>query len=176
MGWEREQLEHVKLHCSLAEMAVCNCCVVGCTNHVGKKNGLSFFHFPLSDKDRCKKWEAAVRRHNWTPKSHTRICSDHFITGMIYLQDSQINNDYVCYCYSGKPNSHQIHTYFVPSKFPEVYRVVQKQHRQATDANLSRLHRCMERAARQGRLEDENVMNKSINKKEQEKLLIIGKK
>ncbi|MCH9790593.1 MAG: THAP domain-containing protein, partial [Planctomycetes bacterium] len=28
-------------------------------------NGLSFFHFPLSDKDRCKKWEAAVRRHNW---------------------------------------------------------------------------------------------------------------
>ncbi len=118
-----------------------------------------------------------MRRHNWTPKSHTRICSDHFITGTIYLQDSQISNDYVsCYCYSGKPNNHQIHPDFVPSKFPEVYKVIQKQHRQATDANLSTLHRCMERAARQGRLEDENIMNKSINEKEQEKLVIIGKK
>ena len=59
-----------------------NCCVVGCKNYVGKKKGLSFYRFPLSDKERCSKWEAAVRRKDWTPKPSSRICNEHFVTGM----------------------------------------------------------------------------------------------
>ena len=59
-----------------------NCCVVGCTNYAGKKQGLSFFRFPLSDKERCQKWAAAVRREHWQPVKSSRICNEHFLTGM----------------------------------------------------------------------------------------------
>ena len=44
---------------------------------MGKKGGLSFFRFPLKDKDRCSKWTAAVKRAKWQP---TRLCSEHFVT------------------------------------------------------------------------------------------------
>ena len=44
-----------------------NCCVVGCTNYLGKKKGLRFFRFPLSNKERLRKWEAAVNRAKWKP-------------------------------------------------------------------------------------------------------------
>ena len=60
-----------------------NCCVCGCTNYVGKKPGLRFFRFPLSDKARCARWAAAVRRVGWEPKKYMRICGEHFVTGMI---------------------------------------------------------------------------------------------
>ena len=39
-----------------------NCVAFGCKNYVGKKEGLSFFRFPLNDRERCDKWTAAVRR------------------------------------------------------------------------------------------------------------------
>ena len=58
-----------------------NCCVCGCTIYVGKKPGLRFFRFPLLDKERNAKWTAAVRRVNWMPTKHTRICGEHFVTG-----------------------------------------------------------------------------------------------
>ena len=57
-----------------------NCCVVGCTNYVGKKPGLRFYSFP-ADTQRREKWVAAVRRKGWQPSKHTRICNEHFITG-----------------------------------------------------------------------------------------------
>ena len=57
-----------------------NCCVVGCTNYVGKKPGLRFYSFP-SDAQRREKWVAAVRRKDWQPSKHTRICNEHFING-----------------------------------------------------------------------------------------------
>ena len=34
----------------------------GCKNDVGKKQNLRFFRFPHTDKVRCEKWAAAVRR------------------------------------------------------------------------------------------------------------------
>ena len=59
-----------------------NCCVVGCTNYVGKKPGLRFYSFP-SDTQRREKWVAAVRRKDWQPSKYTRICNEHFITGKL---------------------------------------------------------------------------------------------
>ena len=38
-----------------AGQMVNNCCVVCCTNYVGKK-GLSFYHFPVANKERCERW------------------------------------------------------------------------------------------------------------------------
>ena len=57
------------------------CCVVGCTNRVGKKVGLRFFRFPLREKERCARWTAAVPRLDWTPGIDTRICNEHFAIG-----------------------------------------------------------------------------------------------
>ena len=77
-----------------------NCCVVGYKNYIGKKPGLRFFRFPLSDADRCSKWEAAVRRQHWKPVKSTRICNEHFITGKICnFSDIARNNTIVlCSC------------------------------------------------------------------------------
>ena len=59
-----------------------NCCVVGCKNCVGKKQNFRFFRFLLTDKVRCEKWPAAVRRARWQPVKSSRICNEHFVTGM----------------------------------------------------------------------------------------------
>ena len=134
-----------------------NCCVVGCNNYVGKKKGLGFYRFPLSDKERCGKWEAAVHREGWVPKSHTRICSEHFQTGMISTNIIYIymifNHKYIIYIFItciGKPNSHPSHPDYIPSKFPDVYKVKTSQ----SEQNFSRLHRRMERLARREEAEE----------------------
>ena len=60
-----------------------HCVVVGCTNYVGKKPGLRFYRFPADREfERRRKWTAAVRRVNWSPGKHARICGEHFITGI----------------------------------------------------------------------------------------------
>ena len=60
-----------------------SCCVVGCHNRVGKKEGLRFFRLPMGDKDRLAKWVTAIRREAWVPSVHTRICSEHFSSGEV---------------------------------------------------------------------------------------------
>ena len=44
-----------------------SCCVVACTNRVGKKAGVSFYRSPFTDKEICMKWSAAaaIRRTKW---------------------------------------------------------------------------------------------------------------
>ena len=61
-----------------------HCSVVGCSNRVGKKERLSFYRFPLGDKDRCNRWVAAVCHVDWKPSVHSRICNEHFITGKLH--------------------------------------------------------------------------------------------
>lgn len=39
---------------------------------------LQFFSFPFKNDTRLKKWIIAVRRLNWKPTKHSRICSEHF--------------------------------------------------------------------------------------------------
>ena len=70
-----------------------SCCVVGCSNRVGKAAGLRFFRFPLSDSDRCAKWVAAVRRSGWKPNLYTRICSDHFVNGELCMRMNNESRD-----------------------------------------------------------------------------------
>ena len=59
-----------------------HCVVVGCTNQVGKKPGLSFYRFP-SEKEgnRRERWATAIRREKWKPSKHSRICNEHFVSG-----------------------------------------------------------------------------------------------
>ena len=58
------------------------CCAVGCQNLAGK-SGKSFFRFP-KDKKQRKAWVIAVKRGaKWKPTIYTRICSAHFVGGML---------------------------------------------------------------------------------------------
>ena len=47
------------------------CVVPFCHNDVGG------FHFP-KDKDLKARWEHAVRRKDWKPKTHSVVCRRHF--------------------------------------------------------------------------------------------------
>ncbi|XP_069704859.1 uncharacterized protein [Periplaneta americana] len=55
-----------------------SCCANGCTNRRVKGGNIQFFTFPFKDQERLKKWIAAVRRRNFLPTRHSRICSEHF--------------------------------------------------------------------------------------------------
>ena len=47
---------------------------------VTKEAGISFHTFPLKDKERLKNWLIAMRRDDFKPTMHSRICSKHFLT------------------------------------------------------------------------------------------------
>ncbi|XP_057710307.1 uncharacterized protein LOC130928092 isoform X3 [Corythoichthys intestinalis] len=55
------------------------CVAVGCTNREDGRRDLKFYRIPRDPKRRAK-WTAAIRRENWAPKSHHRLCSSHFIS------------------------------------------------------------------------------------------------
>ena len=51
-----------------------------CTNRFRKGSGVVFFVFPV-DPERKKKWIHAISRDKWEPKSHDRLCGEHFVNG-----------------------------------------------------------------------------------------------
>ena len=54
----------------------------GCVNRFAGHKGLSFFRFPVQP-EMWRRWIAAVKRKDWEPKKHTRICGQHFTAGII---------------------------------------------------------------------------------------------
>ena len=57
-----------------------SCCAIGCTQRVSKANGIKMFRFPI-DPERRKAWVDAIKRVEWQPKAHSRVCSAHLISG-----------------------------------------------------------------------------------------------
>ncbi|KAJ6666254.1 hypothetical protein lerEdw1_000526 [Lerista edwardsae] len=58
------------------------CAATCCRNRAGQsardQRKLSFYPFPLHDKERLEKWLRNMRRDTWTPSKHQVLCSDHF--------------------------------------------------------------------------------------------------
>ena len=83
---------------------VFTCCIVGCTNRSGRDKGVSFYHIPaiilnqgkqtaeLSSK-RQLQWIASINRKDWVPSGNSRVCSAHFISGILLLYDSTYYDD-----------------------------------------------------------------------------------
>ncbi len=75
------------------------CCVVNChRNSKADKDIVSFFGFPKRNQEQREKWIQAVKRINpdgskWTPNQHSKICSDHFVSG--WWSPSRNDPDYV---------------------------------------------------------------------------------
>ncbi|NWS66343.1 THAP5 protein, partial [Crotophaga sulcirostris] len=58
------------------------CAASHCKNRGGQsardQRKLSFYPFPLHDKERLEKWLRNMKRDSWTPSKHQLLCSDHF--------------------------------------------------------------------------------------------------
>ncbi|KAM9582595.1 THAP domain-containing protein 5 [Guaruba guarouba] len=58
------------------------CAASTCKNRGGQsardRSKLSFYPFPLHDKERLEKWLRNMKRDAWTPSKHQLLCSDHF--------------------------------------------------------------------------------------------------
>ncbi|NWW68800.1 THAP5 protein, partial [Ifrita kowaldi] len=58
------------------------CAAPHCKNRGGQsardQRKLSFYPFPLHDKERLEKWLRNMKRDSWTPSKHQLLCSDHF--------------------------------------------------------------------------------------------------
>ena len=69
-----------------------SCCAVDCTNRFTKGSGVGFFVFP-ADLTRRKRWIQAISRDKWEPKSHDRLCGEHFVNG--HPSKEPTNVDYI---------------------------------------------------------------------------------
>ncbi|XP_035282833.1 uncharacterized protein LOC118232196 isoform X1 [Anguilla anguilla] len=68
------------------------CVAVGCYQKAKRGSYVKFYTFPR-DPVRRKRWVSAVKREGWTPASHSKLCSMHFITGR--RSDDPLSPDYV---------------------------------------------------------------------------------
>ncbi|NWR15479.1 THAP5 protein, partial [Emberiza fucata] len=77
------------------------CAATRCKNRGGQsakdKRKLSFYPFPLHDKERLEKWLRNMKRDSWTPSKHQLLCSDHFTPdsldvrwGIRYLKNTAV--------------------------------------------------------------------------------------
>ncbi|NXC43934.1 THAP5 protein, partial [Penelope pileata] len=77
-------------------------CAASCCKNRGGQSArdqrkLSFYPFPLHDKERLEKWLRNMKRDAWTPSKHQLLCSDHFTPdsldvrwGIRYLKQTAI--------------------------------------------------------------------------------------
>lgn len=54
------------------------CCAIKCNNSSAGDKSISFHSFPLKDKKLLSIWLAKIKREDFDPTRHTKICSDHF--------------------------------------------------------------------------------------------------
>ena len=82
-----------------------SCWLIKCTRRFGKGSGITFLKIP----DREPKWSAwinSIRRKNWVPSEHERVCSVHFLSGkfqfglMLSVEKSHKTNLVLGYRYS----------------------------------------------------------------------------
>ncbi|NWT66819.1 THAP5 protein, partial [Prunella himalayana] len=77
------------------------CAATHCKNRGGQtakdQRKLSFYPFPLHDKERLEKWLRNMKRDSWTPSKHQLLCSDHFTPdsldvrwGIRYLKNTAV--------------------------------------------------------------------------------------
>ena len=57
-----------------------SCSVIDCTNRFQKGSGIMFYRIPEREPKRTL-WKNAIRRKNWEPSVHSRVCSRHFLSG-----------------------------------------------------------------------------------------------
>ncbi len=72
-GWQNEAFVYAM---------VVSCCAFECRNRFVERPGLGFFRFPAVPIEKRKTWIVAVKRKGWVPRKHSRVCGDHFVSGI----------------------------------------------------------------------------------------------
>ena len=104
-------------------MMVNYCACIGCCNRGDKNKDKSFYRLPsvvtlqgtqtrqLSE-ERQRRWLAAIRRSDINPSNfkHTRVCSDHFLSGRPSALYDRTNPDWVPTLSLGHSESHSFDT------------------------------------------------------------------
>ena len=68
------------------------CCAPGCdSGYDHHTNNVSFHRFP-SDVEKSAKWVRRIHRENFTPTTHSRVCSKHFAASDYIDQRSDSNS------------------------------------------------------------------------------------
>ena len=65
------------------------CVAWNCSNRSSKGSGLKFHNFPMKDSELLKRWVNAIRREDFTPTVHSRICGDHFLPADYFYPSSK---------------------------------------------------------------------------------------
>eukprot|EP00105_Crassostrea_gigas_P027917 XP_011449409.1 PREDICTED: THAP domain-containing protein 1-like [Crassostrea gigas] len=77
-----------------------HCCAYGCKSRQTAGENIKFFRIPKDEHLRAK-WISAIKRDDWEPSDHTRICSKHFINGQPCRDPT--NPDYVPSVFCHRP-------------------------------------------------------------------------
>ncbi|KAL5245952.1 hypothetical protein ACI65C_013360 [Semiaphis heraclei] len=101
-----------------------SCVAYGCQNRASPGQSTHFFRFPHSNEELMKKWIEAIKRKNFKPSQHSRICSDHFTN-----DDFQIRPD------ASRPLLRLDATPSVFPAFPPYYQKVKKQRKNPMTRN-----------------------------------------
>ena len=62
----------------------------------GNVLAFGFYRFPITDRVRRLKWIKALKRQNWIPTVHSRICGDHFRSGVYGYMLSVCAREFYC--------------------------------------------------------------------------------
>lgn len=62
------------------------CSAYDCNNRGDRTKNISFHSFPLKNDKLLKDWMVKIKRDNFTPKKHSKICSEHFEADCFILE------------------------------------------------------------------------------------------
>ncbi|XP_047104936.1 THAP domain-containing protein 2-like [Schistocerca piceifrons] len=65
------------------------CSAFNCTNRSDKTTNISYYKFPLKDKEITKRWVINMKRENWFPTTASYLCSAHFEEKYMYHTNVQ---------------------------------------------------------------------------------------
>ncbi|XP_047096600.1 THAP domain-containing protein 2-like [Schistocerca piceifrons] len=65
------------------------CSAFNCTNCSDKTTNISFYKFPLKDKEITERWVINMKRENWFPTTASYLCSAHFEEKYMYHTNVQ---------------------------------------------------------------------------------------
>ena len=74
---------------------VVSCAAYGCSQRFHKEADIRFHSFPLTNPDLLKNWLIAMRRENFSPKKHSRLCGKHFLSTDYHLASRKLLTDSV---------------------------------------------------------------------------------
>ncbi|XP_067008851.2 THAP domain-containing protein 5 [Anabrus simplex] len=65
------------------------CSAINCKNRANSALDISFYRFPLRDKELTKKWVFNMKRKDWYPTKSSCLCSVHFENKFVYYTNDQ---------------------------------------------------------------------------------------